>query len=146
MSITANHLDPGLTDCLRDVLDPEIGLNIVDLGLVIEARRSAAEIAVRAAEKAVADCVLRAPSAGTILRVQTGQGEFVTPGHPRAPILFRPDGPLVVRVELEQEFLSRVSTGAKATIRDEMRSDSPTWTGRVLSVAPSLAKTLLVPW
>ena len=67
--------------------------------------------------------------------MQTGPGEFVTPGHPRAPIVFRPDGPLVVRVELEQEFLSRVATGAKATIRDEMRSDSPTWPGRVLSVS-----------
>jgi len=47
MSTLTSHLDPGLCDCLRDVLDPEIGLNIVDLGLVIEARRSAGEIAVR---------------------------------------------------------------------------------------------------
>ncbi|HUR55378.1 MAG TPA: biotin/lipoyl-binding protein [Gemmataceae bacterium] len=100
-----------------------------------EAKKAAADVAVRTAEKAVQDCVLRAPSAGTVLRVQTGPGESVSPGYPRAPILFRPEGPLVVRVELEQEFLARVSTGAKATIRDETRTDSPTWTGRVLSVA-----------
>ena len=42
----------------------------------------------------------------------------------------------MVRVELEQEFLPRVANGAKAAIRDDTRIDSPTWNGRVLSVAP----------
>ena len=98
------------------------------------AKRVAADVAVRTAEKAVQDCVLKAPSAGTVLRVQASAGETAAPGTLRSPILFRSDGPLVVRVELEQEFLARVATGAKATIRDETRTDSPTWTGRVLSV------------
>lgn len=99
------------------------------------ARRAGADVAVRTAEKAVQDCVMRAPSAGTVLRVQASAGETVAPGTPRPAVLFRPDGPLVVRVELEQEFLARVAEGAKATIRDETRTDSPTWTGRVLRVS-----------
>jgi metal-sulfur cluster biosynthetic enzyme len=37
-------LDEEIADSLRDVLDPEIGLNIVDLGLVYVARRSSGAI------------------------------------------------------------------------------------------------------
>jgi metal-sulfur cluster biosynthetic enzyme len=47
MSTSETGLDPGLCDTLRDVLDPEIGLNIVDLGLVIEAHRSSRAIVVK---------------------------------------------------------------------------------------------------
>ena len=37
----AADLDSLISACLREVLDPEIGLNIVDLGLVVEARQTA---------------------------------------------------------------------------------------------------------
>ena len=47
MTTSHTQLDPGLSECLRNVLDPEIGLNIVDLGLVFAANRSPEAIEVR---------------------------------------------------------------------------------------------------
>jgi multidrug resistance efflux pump len=104
-----------------------------------ETKRTMAEIALRQAEKAVRDCILLAPTAGVVLRVQTSRGESVAPGV-MPPIVFRPDSPLVVRAELEQEFLGRVQPGMRATVRDDSRADSPTWTGTVLRVGNWVAR------
>jgi multidrug resistance efflux pump len=105
-----------------------------------EVKRAAADIALRQARKALEDCVLLAPTAGTVLRVQTSVGKAVAPGTLLPAIVFRPDAPLVVWAELEQEFLGRVKVGMRATIRDDARSDSPTWTGKVLRVGHVIAR------
>jgi multidrug resistance efflux pump len=106
---------------------------------VAVAKKAAALVAVQLAERAANDCVLTAPSAGVILRVHASEGETVAPGTPQPPIVFRPQGPLVVRAELDQEFLGRVREKMRATIRDDARADSPTWTGTVLRVGNYVA-------
>jgi multidrug resistance efflux pump len=105
-----------------------------------EAKKAMAQTSLKQAEKAVRDCLLLAPSDGVILRIQTSVGEAVAPGGPQPAIIFRPDGPLIVRAELEQEFLGRVKPGMKAIIRDDVRSDSPTWTGSVQRIGGWVAR------
>lgn len=105
-----------------------------------ETKRTMSEIARKQAEKAVRDCVMLAPTSGVVLRVQTSRGESVLPNGMQPPIIFRPDSPLVVRAELEQEFLGRVKPGMKATVRDDSRADSATWTGTVLRVGNWVAR------
>jgi multidrug resistance efflux pump len=105
-----------------------------------EAKKAMAQTALKQAEKAVRDCLLLAPSSGVILRVQTSVGESVMPGGMQAPIVYRPDGPLVIRAELEQEFLGRVAPGMKAVIRDDVRAESPTWTGTVQRLGNWIAR------
>jgi multidrug resistance efflux pump len=105
-----------------------------------QAKKSQAEIALKQAEKAVRDCVLTAPTAGVVLRVNVSVGESAMPGGVQPAILFRPAGPLVVRAELEQEFIGRVKPGSRVTVTDDSRSDSPTWHGRVQRVGAFVSR------
>lgn len=117
------------------------GLAAIDLKVkAAETKRTMTEIARKQAEKAVRDCVLLAPTNGVVLRVQTSRGESVLPNGMQPPIIFRPDSPLIVRAELEQEFLGRVKPGMMATVRDDSRADSATWTGTVLRVGNWVAR------
>jgi multidrug resistance efflux pump len=99
------------------------------------ARRKAALADLALAQKAVKDCVLLAPAAGTILRLQATKGGLVAPGTPVPPIVFAPAGPMVVRAEVDQEALGRVKVGMKVEVQDENRLDGPMWTGKVQAVS-----------
>jgi multidrug resistance efflux pump len=122
-------------------------LESADPGLKVraaEAKKLMAEITLKQAGKAVRDCVLVAPVGGTVLRVLASVGEAVAPGTPQPPVVFLPDGPRVVRAELEQEFLGRVRVGMRATIRDDARADSPVWHGQVVRVGQVVARKRLM--
>lgn len=123
-------------DCLAE-------LNATNPGLrakAAEAKKAQGQIALKQAEKAVTDCVLTAPAAGVVLRVNVSKGETAAPGGLQPAIVFRPEGPLVVRAELDQEFVGRVKPNMKAVVTDEARADSPTWTGRVQKVGAFVAR------
>lgn len=113
-----------------------------DTGLEVraaKARLATAAAALERAEKAAADCTLKAPGDGTLLRLQAAPGATLAPGSPVPAVVFAPAGPLVVRAELEQASLGRVREGMRAAFRDETRPDSPTWTGRVKRIAEWVA-------
>ncbi len=92
-----------------------------------EARRDQAKLALEESR-------LKAPQAGTVLRILVGPGDVLgdRPGQPA--VLFAADGPQVIRAEVEQEFAGRVHEGAPALVRDEA-DPSATWRGRVGGVA-----------
>src|SRR5262249_41629531 len=86
------------------------------------------------AKRNLDECDLKAPQAGTVLRVQAPVGELLS-GPPRQPaVLFCPDGPRIIRVEVEQEFASQAVAGYSALIEDDVRGGQ-TWRGRVLRPA-----------
>jgi multidrug resistance efflux pump len=105
-----------------------------------EARKAAAEVSLKQAEKAVRDCLVTAPENGTVLRVQVSVGESIIPSGMHPAIVFRPDGPLVVRAEIDQEFLGRVLPGMEAKVTDDVRPDAPVWKGKVERIGNWVAR------
>ena len=106
--------------------------------------RAEAEVAaVRArlgqARLALAECALKAPTAGTVLRLLTAAGE-VLPGTAGQPaVQFLPRGPRVIRAEVDQEFAGRVAVGQVAVARDDA-SPGREWRGRVVRLSDWYAR------
>jgi multidrug resistance efflux pump len=128
-------------------------LRKVDPQLEVRAARVKLDTAKLSEDRTVSaakDCVLRAPADGTILRLQVAVGGTIAPtaaGVPGAPppaVVFAPAGPLVVRAEVEQSGLGRIKPGMKAVVKDDARSDSPAWTGRVGRIAGWVAPRRMI--
>jgi multidrug resistance efflux pump len=95
---------------------------------------AAKEVEVRKAQQAIKECVLRAPCAGTPLRVLASLGEPLTTS-PRQPALFFcPTGPRIIRAEVEQEFASHVTLNQTARIQDDATAGG-SWTGKVQRIS-----------
>ncbi|MFO0844536.1 MAG: HlyD family efflux transporter periplasmic adaptor subunit [Gemmataceae bacterium] len=113
-----------------------------DPRLAVEVAASEAEAArarLRQAEYALDQCVVRAPSAGTVVELSARPGEIVGQPGTAAPVRFQPDRPFVVRAEVEQELVSRVGPGQLAMVRDEMGGQGP-WKGTVVRVGGIYAR------
>jgi HlyD family secretion protein len=83
---------------------------------------------------ALDQCDLKAPADGTVLRVLVGPGDLLGP-QPRQPAVeFCPEGPRIVRAEVDQEFAGGVAAGQAAVIQDDSRA-GPTWHGQVYRVS-----------
>jgi multidrug resistance efflux pump len=68
------------------------------------------------------------------LRVLTSPGEIVGGSAGTAPFQFCPEHALIVRAEVEQEFVRRVAVGQRAEVEDEA-DPGTSWPGRVVRVA-----------
>jgi multidrug resistance efflux pump len=105
----------------------------------VDVRRSELNVAaMRAkhdqAQHALDECTLKAPEAGSVLRILVAPGDVLSAQTKQTAILFAPNGPRLVRAELDQEFAGRVREGQSAVIEDDAPSGQR-WTGRVLRVA-----------
>ncbi len=104
-----------------------------------EVRRAELEVAAAQnrlgqARQALEEYVVRAPEAGAVLRIQVGPGDVLPAAAKQPALLFAPDGPRVVRAEVDQEFAGRVAAGQAARVEDDAPSGKA-WRGRVLRVA-----------
>lgn len=94
----------------------------------------AKEVLVHKAKLAVDKCIVRAPCAGTPLRVLISVGQTLG-SNPRQPaIQFCPDRPLFVRAEVEQEFADRIHKDQVASIQDHV-TGKPCGRGKVTSIS-----------
>jgi len=86
------------------------------------------------AQLGVEKCVLKAPSDGTVVRISTRVGDKFGPNVNFPAFSFRPDGDMLVRAEVDQEWAAKVQMGQKAVIYDWTNSGR-VWRGKVTFVS-----------
>lgn len=104
-----------------------------------EIRRAEYNLAVAQARRDQArlgldECRLKAPRAGTVLRILVGPGDVLAAERAQPALLFAADGRQVIRATVEQEFAPRIKPGEHVVIQDEA-DGSVSWRGRVERVA-----------
>jgi multidrug resistance efflux pump len=104
-----------------------------------EVRRGELELALADARRdqarlALDEYRLKAPRAGTVLRILVGPGDVLAADRGQPAVLFAADGPQIIRATVEQEFALRIHPGDPARVQDE--SDPALgWRGRVERLA-----------
>jgi multidrug resistance efflux pump len=82
------------------------------------------------ARQGLEECNLLAPCAGVILRIQVSPGEVLGLQPQRPAVVFLPDGPRWIRLDVNQEFAGLIAPGQKATIEDSAGAPG-IWRGQV---------------
>jgi multidrug resistance efflux pump len=106
----------------------------------LRAEVEVAEARVRTARRVLEGCTLRAPQAGTVLRLEVGVGDSIPVQPIRPPLLFWPDEELIVRAEVAQEFAADVKEGLAATVQDDAPLGPHAWAGKVTRVSKWFAR------
>jgi multidrug resistance efflux pump len=111
-----------------DLADPQVEINRARADLA--ARESQLDQARRGQE----ECVLKAPVAGTVLRVLVGPGDLLGTQLNPVAVEFCPDGKRIIRTEVEQEYAREVKVGQTVRVQDDTRDDA-TWSGMVTHIS-----------
>src|SRR5207237_981219 len=110
------------------VQDPLAEARLIEFEVVI------ANVRLERAKAAADEYTIRAPKAGKVLRVNVRPGDALA-GTPQQPAMeFAPDGPRIIRAEVEQAQAHRVAEGQVARIEDDTHA-AGSWTGRVVHVS-----------
>jgi multidrug resistance efflux pump len=99
-----------------------------------EADVAAARAGLHEAQHALDECTLKAPVAGTVLRVLVGPGDVLDGRPGRSVIVFCAAGPRFIRAEVEHEFARYLRSGQTALLEDDV-SGGPIWRGKVKQVS-----------
>jgi HlyD family secretion protein len=105
---------------------------------------SQARAEVRMAEALLDKTRIRAPSAGTILEVNTKAGEVVAPS-PEVPLVVLGDMSVVrVKAEVDEGDVDKIKLNQAAYVKSISRGDEK-FTGKVTNIAPTLGSAKIGP-
>jgi multidrug resistance efflux pump len=102
-------------------------------------RQAAAELdtirtRVEQARYALDECSLKAPCAGTVLRIHVAVGDLFSERSQQPAIQFCARGARLIRAEVNQEFARRLRLGQTARVDDDV-APGESWRGRVVRVS-----------
>jgi multidrug resistance efflux pump len=100
----------------------------------VEAELQTARANLDLARHVLDDCTLKAPSDGIVMRVLANRGEIFGERSGKSMLVFGPDGPWIIRAEVDQEFARGLEVGQRADAEDDVRPDH-VWRGQVQSVS-----------
>src|SRR5262249_20278284 len=96
----------------------------------VRARKARLEQALRT----LAECELKAPTAGQVLRVQAAPGDVAGGPGPQPTIQFCPDQPRIIRAEVPQGFVRQLAVGQPVLIQDDVRTEE-VWHGKIARIS-----------
>lgn len=96
-----------------NAIDPDLATRLAQVQL----ERSQAQL--RRAVREREEMVLKAPVAGTVLRLYAQEGDLAGPTAPKPAACLVPVGAWIVRCEVAQEFADRVRDGLAVQVEDE---------------------------
>ncbi len=109
----------------------------------LEAALTQARSDLRLAYQALERTRIRAPSTGTVLRVDAKVGELAGPSSSLPLITFGDLSEMKVRAEVEERDLSKIRLGQRVVVRSDAFPDKD-FTGRVTAIASALGSPSIV--